>query len=158
MTNRNTYSGKLTLFLATLTILIACQPSPDEGQDQNYYGKIAALFEFERLERLGELPEDKKQLLAELRQRGMVPANKEEIEWFLEAAGRGDDPFTELKKKRKQELDQLRNAAKQGDTKAQFELGRMYANGEGVPENYVQGVLAGLGSESVTPPVGARRT
>ena len=109
MTNRKAYSGRFTVFVAVLTILITitCQRSADEGQDQkqdhNYYRQIAALFELERLERLGELPEDKKQLLAELRRRGMAPTNKEEIECFLEAAGRGDDPFTELKKKRKQE-------------------------------------------------------
>ena len=34
-----------------------------------------------------------------------------------------------------QDLEQLRKAAEQGDTRAQYNLGHMYDEGEGVPEN-----------------------
>ena len=37
-----------------------------------------------------------------------------------------------------QDIDQLRQAAEQGDASAQYNLGVMYANGEGVPEDYVK--------------------
>ena len=37
-----------------------------------------------------------------------------------------------------QEIETLRQAAEQGDASAQFTLGGMYANGEGVLEDYVQ--------------------
>ena len=33
----------------------------------------------------------------------------------------------------------FRKAADQGDADAQFNLGLMYSNGQGVPQNYVQG-------------------
>ena len=37
-----------------------------------------------------------------------------------------------------QDIEQLRQAAEQGDARAQYNLGVMYANGEGVPEDYVK--------------------
>lgn len=37
-----------------------------------------------------------------------------------------------------QTFDEIRSAAQQGDMKAQFNLGLMYATGEGVPENFVK--------------------
>ena len=38
------------------------------------------------------------------------------------------------------DLDSLKAAAEQGDATAQLNLGNLYANGEGVPENYIEAV------------------
>ena len=111
MFNRNTCSGKLVLFLVALAVLAGFRSGLAEGQSQ-----AENMEEYEATDPIGR------------KARIRVPrgATDEEIRAAIDQAIFSFPTG----------IEQLLKTAEHGDTKAQQELGDMYANGEGVPEDY----------------------
>ena len=110
MSNRNTCSGKLVLFLVALAVLAGFGPGLAEGQSQD-----ENMEEYEATDPIGR------------KARIRVPrgATDEEIRAAIDQAIFSFPTG----------IEQLLKTAEQGDTKAQQELGDMYRRGVGVSEN-----------------------
>jgi hypothetical protein len=55
---------------------------------------------------------------------------------FLHETARAEINIDQLLQRESRELEAYRKAAEQGDAKAQYNLGWMYGNGQGVPQDY----------------------
>ena len=112
MTNRNSRSGKVTLFLVALVVLAGFRPGLAEAQTIEQLRQAAEQGDAEAQYKLGDMY-----------QREALP----------EATNQ--NPFTALRLAKEEAVKWTRKAAEQGHAGAQNNLGHMYRSGWGVPED-----------------------
>ena len=138
MTNRNTYGGKATLFIAILAILAVFQPGLAENRGIEQLRQAAEKGDVEAQSALGVMfrsgigvPKDYKEAakwFGKAAEQGYAEAQLRLGSMFQSGIGVPEDDREAVKWYRK--------AAEQGHAWAQMRLSSMYASGEGVHQDY----------------------